>query len=349
LLSGPSQGRPTLTTLEGHGDLDMHTAPRPRSLRDLASLYLDHARTYYRRRNGDPTREHLNMRTSIERFLSFAGDGRMDASKVTRHLVRAWLDQLIAEDLSRSYINATLARVRRWLRWCVELDFAGDHVIAELALVRSLPAHRSKAREAPPRVPAVLADVLHVLPFMPRVPRDVCQLLVLTGARLGEILLATNADVDLEHQLIRPAIHKSAHLGKTRTIPLSAPAIAIVQRHHRYFCPADALFASPRSGTSYNPGSIRAAIRRACQRADVPVFTPHQVRHAVARQVREVSGLDAAQALLGHSSRSMTEHYAPVSADRSAQAVQALAIDLGWASRSSMTSNASEGQEVRRA
>lgn len=62
-------------------------------------------------------------------------------------------------------------------------------------------------------------------------------------------------------------------------------------------------------GERYSTGSVRQAIGRACRKAGVPVFRPHQVRHLAAHEVRAEFGIDVARAVLGHSMAAMSEHY----------------------------------------
>jgi len=289
------------------------------TLRELVDAFMDHARVYYRRRHGgEPTREHLNCSTTLERFVRYAGEGRLGAN-MTRHQVRAWLDQLVAEDLSRGYVNACLSRLRRFVRWCVDLDYLPIAVQVELSTLRPLPAHRSRARETPPRRPAVLDHVRLAMPLLPPHARDVCHLLMLTAMRLSEVLEAVSGDIHVDDHGARftPRQHKTAHHNKARVIPLSGQALSIVQRYWHPLCPDDPLFSAPRSRSRrfYSDDALRKAIARACTKAGVPAFTPHQIRHAVARFVRQSHGLDAACALLGHSSTAMTEHYAPLTAE----------------------------------
>jgi integrase len=310
---------------------------RPATLAELVPLYLAHAAVYYRRRDGSPTREHLNMSSAISSFMRSAGPDTL-LEYVDRGTVRAWRDSLILEDLSRGYINASLARLRRFVRWAVEEFDLPAGVLSELACVRSLPAHRSSAREPEPRQAADLDQVRAVLAYLPGTSRDVCQLLLLTGARLGEVLEAQNREIQLDPRGGRlvPHQHKTAHHDRRREIPLNPDAMVIIGRHWRPLLPLDPVFPPAGQGRrrSFSPDAVRAAIRRACKRAGVPAWTPHQLRHAVATVIRDRQGLDAACALLGHAHVGMTEHYAPLSFERAAAAAAALkAVDLIAAAR----------------
>jgi integrase len=64
-----------------------------------------------------------------------------------------------------------------------------------------------------------------------------------------------------------------------------------------------------RPGDRYTTRSVRQAIERACEKAGVPAFRPHQVRHLAGTEVRAELGPEVARAVLGHSLVAMTEHY----------------------------------------
>jgi integrase len=289
----------------------------PLSLAELVASFNAHAERRYRRRSGAPTREHLNWRSVLARFEAFAGSTSSPA-KINRHQVRAWLDQLAAEQLSRTYINQCLARLRRFIRWAADLDYVPITIDAELRLVRPLAPLSSKAREPEKPTPPHLAEITKLLPHLPPLARDVLQLSKLTGARPSELLELTNAEVHIDPRgsHLAPLQHKSAHHGRSRIIPLNDAAVLLVEKHWRPLCPADSLFTSPRRSKHghYTIEAYRAAIHRACKRAGVQDFTPYDVRRAVARDVRRRGGLDAAQALLGHADASTTEIYAPIDA-----------------------------------
>jgi integrase len=284
------------------------------TLHTLRERYLAHADRHYRRRSGDPTREADNMKFALDRFVAFAGDTSLGA-KINRHQVRAWVDQLASEELTRCYVNQCLSRVRRWVRWCADWDLIPFSVTEDLRLVRPLMPFRSKAKESVKLTPPRLADIEKVIGMLPSNARDVLHLVKLTGARPSEILALTHGEVVIDdNPRLVIGQHKTAHFGHRRIIPLSPAAVAIVHCRWCPLLPADRLFESRSRCGHYTIGCFRSAIRRACKRAGVPVFTPYAVRHAVARWVRQHRGLDAAQSLLGHSSARTTEIYAPMTA-----------------------------------
>ena len=56
---------------------------------------------------------------------------------------------------------------------------------------------------------------------------------------------------------------------------------------------------------SENPKFVRA-----CEKAGIERWIPHQLRHTAADTVRQQFGLEHTQSVLGHSKASMREHYA---------------------------------------
>jgi integrase len=69
---------------------------------------------------------------------------------------------------------------------------------------------------------------------------------------------------------------------------------------------------SPRrtAGRQYTKDSYNKAIRRACEAADVEIWSPNQLRHTRATEIRRDHGLEACQVILGHSRADVTQVYA---------------------------------------
>lgn len=88
-------------------------------------------------------------------------------------------------------------------------------------------------------------------------------------------------------------------------------------------------------GERYTPSSYAKAIANACRVAvppgwhpplavGVPHFHPHQVRHTKATEIRREAGLDAARAVLGHSSPVVTEVYAELDVNQASKIMERL-------------------------
>lgn len=280
----------------------------------IRALFIAHAETYYRRRDGSPTREAQNIRSALAHLAdpSISLDN-FPAGEVSRHQLRALQAQLAARKLTRGYIARVMNVTRRMLTWAVQDDLIDAQVLTEFQAVRPLAPFRSDAREPEPIEPVPLDHVTQTLPFLPRIPCAVVQLLQLTGSRIGEITCLTNADLDTTGSTwwACPPQHKTAHRGHQRRIPLDVRCQAILCDFRRPFVPSLPIFeSSSRPNQSIRPQSVAQAITRACKRAGIPPWHPHQLRHAVATIVRDRCSIDAAQALLGHSSIDTTRIYA---------------------------------------
>ena len=70
--------------------------------------------------------------------------------------------------------------------------------------------------------------------------------------------------------------------------------------------------AKPRKqpGNRYDPRAYAHAVARACNRAGVPHWHPHQLRHSAGTFSRRECGMDTARAVLGHSDLETTAIHA---------------------------------------
>ena len=79
-------------------------------------------------------------------------------------------------------------------------------------------------------------------------------------------------------------------------------------------------------GDHYDVASYRRAIRRACKRAGIPVWSPNQLRHAAGTNFRKAFGLEAAQAVLGHAELGTTQVYAEVDRELAREAARKMGL-----------------------
>ena len=192
--------------------------------------------------------------------------------------------------------------------------------------------------------PVAEGHVQAALPHVSDTVRAMVRVQQLTGCRPGEVVRLRGVDLDMAGDvwLYRPAGHKTAHHGHGRVIAIGPRAQEVIrpflkedperylfspresreswnaERRRRRKTPMTPSQArrrrkpSPKRapGERYTVGTYRNAIRRACLRAGVPVWHPHQIRHAVATELRRRYGLETAKAVLGHRTLSATEVYA---------------------------------------
>lgn len=303
----------------------------------FARWCLEHASVYYRREDGTHTREHLNIRASLDHLFRVV-DPLAPAESLSRQDLRDLRQCLVGRKLSRSYVNATMARIKRCVGWAVENDLLPTSVESEFAAVKPYKKNRSPAVEHGPVRPVDPDHFAATLPKLSPLVRSVMHLLELTGARLGEILSLRNADITEAGEelgqpgllLAIPPFHKTMHHGHRRVIPLDQRCQIVLAPWLRPLLPEQRIF-------RMTPSGVYHAVRRGCRSAGVPDWSPHQVRHLVATTVRQRVGLDAAAELLGHADIRSTQIYAQVQPEEAIRAQRALTV-------AGVTADADEGE-----
>src|SRR5581483_10207218 len=91
--------------------------------------------------------------------------------------------------------------------------------------------------------------------------RDAFDLLLLTGARPGELIGLTTGAIDRTGEVWRAdlAQHKTRHRGKSRTLYFNATAQLILRK---YLKPTRRLGCTPNSSASFETGSLPDRCRR---------------------------------------------------------------------------------------
>lgn len=214
-----------------------------------------------------------------------------------------WRDAMVSRGLSISTINKRTNYLLSFVRWSSVMGFVPVQVWSALKTVERLKPGRSAAKPAKAVDQVAWETVEKTLPFLSARMRDVILVLAFTGARLGEILSMTPGRIDAEG-VYRPVVHKTSARGHKRAIPLGPRAREIVERRIAGLADDDKVFGPLRTS------SVSHAVARACVKAGVERWTPHQLRHRAATIVLAQFGIAAARSLLGHASLAMTSRYA---------------------------------------
>ena len=320
----------------------------------LVVLYWAHAETYYCR-DGSPTHELDNIRLAVRPLVDLYRD--QPVAEFGPKMLKTLREHLIDQGLARSTINSRISIIQRLFNWGAEEEHVPGTVAASIRAVRSLRKNRSRAKETGPVLPVSEEDFRSVLPHLPRQVAAMAELQWLTGMRPGEVTLMRWQDIEItegeETWTYRPARHKTQHFGKERAISLGPKAQEVLGRFRKVdpataiFAPADAdadFRATKRHARkseltpsqinrekaarrhpkrsfkpSYDSRTYAQAIRRACRAAEVPHWSPNQLRHSAATWIRKEYGIDAARAVLGHSSPAITEIYAELDLSQAAK------------------------------
>lgn len=155
----------------------------------------------------------------------------------------------------------------------------------------------------------------------------IVDLLLATGARIGELLAARWSDIDLEAGTLeltgtivwtdtKPAkLMRQGHTktsSSRRTLKLPAFAVDSLMSHRVAVTVGnqlDLVFPSA-AGTPRDPASVRKQLAKALLPVKLDWVTPHTFRRTVATVIARASDLDQAAAQLGHTGTAITaKHY----------------------------------------
>jgi len=321
----------------------------------LAILFIDHAREYYRK-NGKETSEVHSIQTALRPLV--AKYRREKVSQFGPRKLKSVRDEMIRLKWARTGINAAVRRITRMLWWAVENELAEPSVYEGCKAVTGLRKGRSAARESAPVKPVPLADVNAVEPFLCAELWTMIQLQLVSGMRPGEVCIMRMADIDRTGDVwaYKPQSHKTEHHGRERIIFLGPKAQTLIQpylsadRERYLFSPerAEAERNAARrenrkspmtpsqaarkakekptrtAGKYYHRQSYTKAIARACELAEVPLWSPNRLRHNAATKLRKEFGLEAARTVLGHSESDTTQCYAEFDFDTARRVIAAV-------------------------
>jgi integrase len=320
---------------------------------------------YYRDAAGQPTGEHENIRYAMKPISRLFGDLAAAEFKPL-HLVEVQQAMIIGSwfndeeksehakgkkptRLSRTTVNSRIGKIKLMFKWAAGLQLIPAAVHHGILSVSSLARGRSAARETEEVQPVPTGIIEQTMPHLPPTVRDIVELLLLTGMRVGEAVIMRAIDIDRTGPvwLYRPIRHKNLWRGKQRLITVGPKGQAIIRRHLK--AKTDAFLFSPREqqtvidaakranrkskvtpsqvcrkkanpkrrkGELFSADDINTAIRRACERGKIPVWHTHQLRHTAALEISRHHGLEGARAALGQSTVQMAARYAGIDLDK---------------------------------
>jgi integrase len=331
--------------------------PTDLTVNELILAFLDHAEDHYRSPDGTQTRHLGNLKDALRPVRALYGATL--ARDFGPLALRAVRQQMISSGICRRTINDRVHRIRRCFRWAVSVQMLPAEVIQALETVESLEPGRSGARESAGVKPVPMPDVEVVLPWLPASVAAMVRLQLLCGCRAGEIVRMRGADLDMAEPVwtFKPLHHKNAWRGEQRVVYLGPRAQAIVREFLKaepeayLFSPRERVEAlraeraaarktkrtpselrrrrkpDPRRAPRdrYTANTYRQAIARACRKAGVKVWSPLQLRHVAATEIRKGFGVEGAQVILGHRRADVTQVYA----ERDQGKARAIAAKIG--------------------
>lgn len=261
--------------------------------------YLPYARETKRSYADDQSRLHHHLLPRFERLA---------LHEITPQMVQVFLAEKKKSGLSPATVNRLRSLLQRILALAVQWGYL------ERNIAQGLP----KFQENNQRQRFLDGDELQAfqraLEAEPnQQAADFLRLLLLTGARVGELLNAVWADVDCQRGVWRIPHSKS---GKARVVILNRTAIALFARQvavpdNPYVFPGSPKYPNARLAPP------QKAFERVKARAGLADLRMHDLRHSFASlAVGAGASLYDVQKLLGHSNPAMTQRYAHLADDR---------------------------------
>ena len=212
--------------------------------------------------------------------------------------VRLYLQKLIQENASHSYINQAINSIKFYYEVVLEMPN------------RFYSIERPRTEE---KLPKVLAkeEVLSIIENTNNIKhRCIVSLLYSAGLRRNEVLNLVPNDIDSKRMTITV---RSGKGNKDRLTILSEKLLIDLRQYYLQWRPTNFLFEGP-GKMQYSAESVGRIVKAAAEKAGIKKnVTPHMLRHSFATHLLE-NGTDLRyiQVLLGHKSTKTTEIYTHV-------------------------------------
>lgn len=237
-------------------------------------------------------------------------------------ITAAMLSDLMLEIKTEDRANATVNQTRALLSSVFNVAF-------EREIIEQSPMSRVKKLVEQNQIERYLSDdelkrLMHVLANHQAHDIDnqiivgIVEMLLLTGARKGEVLNLKWSDLDENNHLWKLNENKS---GKPRIIQLNTEAQQVIRKMSRKYL---YVFANPKTGLPFN--DIRKTFQKILEAAQIENFRIHDLRHNFASMaVNNGCDIYVVQHLLGHASPTTTQRYAHLRQDTLRNASEMLA------------------------
>jgi integrase len=314
------------------------------SIAEVAVLFLKHCREYYK-----DSPEFPQYARALGPVIELFSDSHINEFGISEFKVVR--DYWVRRGCARSYCNKNAKRVVAFFKWLVSEDLLDVTVYQTLKTVPPLKAGRCSSPEAPKVRPVDDATITATIKHLPKVLADMVRIHRLLGCRPSELLCIKPCMVDTKSEVwtIKLEKHKNAWRGHDRVLVIGPKAKQLLRpylnRPAEAYCfsPAEAMEqrladreaarttalscgnrrgsnrkANPKKkpGDFYTVIGYTKAIHTAARKAGLPIWGANRLRHATATAIRAEENLEAASAILGHRTISMTENYAERSLQR---------------------------------
>ncbi len=314
--------------------------PGDRTVMAIVKAFRDHARDYYRDVEDNETSEVKRIEYATKPLVALYAT--LPAEEFGPLKLKDVRQNMIDAKLARKTINDRVACIKRMFRWAASEELVPASGYQALLTIEGLKRGRSGAKETG-RVPAVPeSHVYAVLPYTTPVVAAMIELQLLTGMRSTELCILRPCDLETSGEIwfYRPAMYKSQYLDKERekVICIGPRGQEIIRPYLKrrlenfVFSPAESekmrkeFDKNTPLNDRYDRRTYRKAVQYAIKQAnkareaeteakgakfkEIPMWTPHQLRHTATTRAAKEFGIEVAKAATGHAHISTTQIYA---------------------------------------
>ncbi len=232
----------------------------------------------------------------FEKFINHYPNKNLVA--LSEQEIRAYLQFLIKQNKSNSYINQAINSIKFYYEVVMEMPN------------RFYSIERPRKEHKLPKVLSKI-EIRSIIDSTNNLKhRCIIGLLYSAGLRRSELLTLKLTDIDSKRMVV---FIRSAKNNKDRYSLLAETILKDLRAYYKQWRPKEYLFEGA-LGSQYSAESVAKIVRRASNKAGIKrKVTPHMLRHSFATHLLE-NGTDIRyiQNLLGHSSTKTTEIYTQV-------------------------------------
>ena len=232
----------------------------------------------------------------FEAFINFYRN--MELMSINENDIRSYLQKLIQEKKSNSYINQAVNSIKFYYEIVLGMPN------------RFYSVERPRSEQTLPKVISK-EEVFSIINCINNIKHKcIVSLLYSAGLRRSELLNLKITDIDSNRMLIRV---QGAKGNKDRMTLLSKTLLEDLRIYFKEYKPKKWLFEGAK-GNAYSGESVVKIIKQSSRKAKITRnVTPHTLRHSFATHLLEAgTDLRYIQTLLGHSSSKTTEIYTHV-------------------------------------
>jgi integrase/recombinase XerC len=255
----------------------------------------------------------IAYRTDLEQFQEFANTSfeLNDISEASHPEIRAWVIDLVEQELSTTSVNRKMATLRSFYKF-----------LLRSRMISNDPTYKLRSLKNPKKLPefvqeltieAVLEESVYEPSFEGQRDRMVIEFLYLTGVRLAELIGLKWESIDLNEETVKVL----GKMKKERIIPLTKGLSRNILLYKKVFeerfsklGQSDYFIVSNQGKKSY-PMMIYRTVRHYLDLfAQTSKRSPHVLRHTFATHLlNKGADLNAVKDLLGHANLAATQVY----------------------------------------